>query len=218
MEADSDIGSHRKRDRRDEGERNDLSLLNDQARETRLAANSSRQLPTSDDELLRQVATGDKQSFLPLYNRYRERLFTYCCRMIGDRERAKDAMQEALMKAYQNAGMYQEGTNVAAWLFRLTRNVCIDMIRARKEHDSIDDVQLPVQERTPDVMLQDALTEEIERLPDIYREAVVLRDVQGHSYDEIAKITGTAISTVKFRIFKARDTLRQRLALYLKDQ
>lgn len=192
--------------------------MNDQTRETRLAAKSSRQLPTSDDELLRQVASGDKQSFLLLYNRYRERLFTYCCRMIGDRERAKDAMQEALMKAYQNAGMYQEGTNVAAWLFRLTRNVCIDMIRARKEHDSIEDVQLPVQERTPDVMLQDALTEEIERLPDIYREAVVLRDVQGHSYDEIAKITGTAISTVKFRIFKARDTLRQRLALYLKDQ
>lgn len=154
---------------------------------------------------------------MQLYNRYRERLFTYCCRMVGDRERAKDAMQEALMKAFQNAGMYQEGTNVAAWLFRLTRNVCIDMIRARKEHDSLDDIQLPVQERAPDVLLQDALTEEIERLPEIYREAVVLRDVQGHSYDEIAKITGTAISTVKFRIFKARDTLRQRLALYLND-
>ncbi len=182
-----------------------------------MATKSSKQSAISDDELLRQVAAGDKQSFLLLYNRYREKLFTYCCRMISDRERAKDAMQEALLKAYQNAGMYQEGTNVAAWLFRLTRNVCIDMIRARKEHDSIDEVQLPAQEGTPDVMLQDALTEEIERLPDIYREAVVLRDVQGHSYDEIAKITGTAISTVKFRIFKARDTLRQRLALYLKD-
>lgn len=183
-----------------------------------MTAKSSRQAPISDDELLRQVTSGDKQAFLLLYNRYRERLFTYCCRMVGDRERAKDAMQEALLKAYQNAGMYQEGTNVAAWLFRLTRNVCIDMIRARREHDSIDDVQLPVQERTSDILLQDVLTEEIERLPDIYREAVVLRDVQGHSYDEIAKITGTAISTVKFRIFKARDTLRQRLALYLNDQ
>ena len=148
---------------------------------------NNRQPPISDDHLLRQVASGDKQAFLLLYDRYRERLFTYCCRMIGDRERAKDAMQEALLKAYQNAGMYQEGTNVAAWLFRLTRNVCIDMLRARKEHDPIDDLQLPVQERAPDVMLQEALTEEIERLPEIYREAVVLRDVQGHSYDEIAK-------------------------------
>lgn len=182
-----------------------------------MTANSSRKQQISDDELLRQVASGDKPSFLVLYNRYRDRLFTYCCRMIGDRERAKDAMQEALLKAYQNAGMYQEGTNATAWLFRLTRNVCIDLLRARREHDSIDDVQIAVQERTPDVLLQDALTEEIDRLPEIYREAVVLRDVQGHSYDEIARITGTAISTVKFRIFKARDTLRQRLALYLKD-
>ena len=106
---------------------------------------------------------------------------------------------------------------MGAWLFRLTRNVCIDMLRARKEHDSIDEMQLPAREYDADVMLQDALTDEIERLPEIYREAVILRDVQGHTYDEIAKITGTAISTVKFRIFKARDTLRQRLVTYLPD-
>ena len=55
-------------------------------------------------------------------------------------------------------------------------------------------------------------------LNDRYREAVILRDVQGHSYDEIATITGTAISTVKFRIFKARDMLRNRLAAYLVEQ
>jgi RNA polymerase sigma-70 factor, ECF subfamily len=171
----------------------------------------------SDDELLRLIASGHKQAFIKLYDRYRARLFTYCCRMIGDRERARDALQEAFLKAYQNAGMYQEGTNVAAWLFRLTRNVCIDMLRARKEHEPIDDMQLPAREYSSDVMLQDALTEEIEKLPEIYREAVILRDVQGHSYDEIAKITGTAISTVKFRIFKARDTLRQRLATYLPE-
>ncbi|MDB5034738.1 MAG: polymerase sigma factor SigM [Chlorobi bacterium] len=205
-------------ERADHGTSTLFPARNNKARSNRLAGKTLRQPPTSDDQLLRLVASGDKQAFLTLYDRYRERLFTYCCRMIGDRERAKDAMQDALLKAYQNAAMYQEGTNVAAWLFRLTRNVCIDAIRARKEHDPIDDLQLAVQERAPDVMLQDALTEEIERLPEIYREAVVLRDVQGHSYDEIAKITGTAISTVKFRIFKARDTLRQRLAIYLKDQ
>ena len=146
-----------------------------------MAAKNNRQSPISDDHLLRQIASGDKQAFLQLYDRYRERLFTYCCRMIGDRERAKDAMQDALMKAYQNAGMYQEGTNVAAWLFRLTRNVCIDMLRARKDHDPIEEIHLPIQERAPDVMLQEALTEEIEKLPEIDREAVILRDVQGHS-------------------------------------
>jgi RNA polymerase sigma-70 factor (ECF subfamily) len=137
--------------------------------------------------------------------------------MIGDRERAKDALQEALLKAFQNAGMYQQGTNVAAWLFRLTRNVCIDMLRTTKEHDQIDEFQLPTEEQSSDVMLQEVLTTEIESLPEIYREAVILRDVQGHSYEEIAQIIGTPVSTVKFRIFKARDTLRQRLAEYLDD-
>jgi RNA polymerase sigma-70 factor (ECF subfamily) len=137
--------------------------------------------------------------------------------MIGDRERAKDALQDAFLKAYQNAGMYQQGTNVAAWLFRLTRNVCIDILRARKDYEPIEELQLPTHEAASDVMLQEVLTEEIEKLPEIYREAVVLRDVQGHSYDEIAELTGTSLSTVKFRIFKARDTLRQRLASYLEE-
>lgn len=172
---------------------------------------------SSDDELIRRVAGGDKQAFMILYERYRERLFTYCCRMLGDRDTAKDALQDSFVKAFQNASMYREGTNVSAWLFRLTRNVCIDMLRARREHESIDDVQPVEREQTPDVKLQEALTDEIERLPEIYREAVVLRDVQGHSYQEIAEITGTAISTVKFRIFKARDILRQRLTVYLSD-
>jgi RNA polymerase sigma-70 factor (ECF subfamily) len=183
-----------------------------------LVFRKQRQLPTSDNELLVRVAEGDKQAFMSLYERYRERLFTYCCRMLGDRERAKDALQDAFLKAYQNAGMYQSGTNVAAWLFRLTRNVCIDILRTRKEHDPIDELQLAIGEPAADVMLQEALTDEIEKLPEIYREAVVLRDVQGHSYEEIAAITGTALSTVKFRIFKARDTLRQRLATYLVDE
>jgi RNA polymerase sigma-70 factor (ECF subfamily) len=178
----------------------------------------NRPMPDSDDELLRLVASGHKQAFTTLYDRYRSRLFTYCVRMIGDRERAQDALQEAFLKAYSNAGMYKEGTNVSAWLYRLTRNVCIDILRARKDHEQIDETQIVARDSSPDVLLQEALTEEIERLPEIYREAVVLRDVQGHSYDEIATITGTAISTVKFRIFKARDTLRQRLAIYLSEQ
>jgi len=177
-----------------------------------------RQTPDSDDELLRLIAGGHKHAFLKLYDRYNARLFTYCCRMLGDRERAKDGLQEAFLKAYQNAAMYKPGTSVSAWLYRLTRNVCIDMLRTRKEHDSIEDIQILAVEKNPDVMLQEVLTEEIEKLPEIYREAVILRDVQGHSYEEIANITGTAISTVKFRIFKARDTLRQRLASYLTDQ
>ena len=105
-----------------------------------------------------------------------------------------------------------------AWIFRIARNVCIDMLRAEKEYDQIDEAVLPAQQpQTRDVALQEALTSEIEALPTIYREAVVLRDVQGHSYKEIAEIVDAPLSTVKFRIFKARDILRDRLQGYLRS-
>lgn len=195
----------------------ELSLLSTERRLIDLIFKKKQTAASSDDELIRRVTQGDKEAFMVLYERYRERLFTYCCRMLGDRDTAKDALQDSFVKAFQNAAMYRAGTSVSAWLFRLTRNVCIDMLRARREHESIDDVEPVEWEQTSDVKLQEALTEEIERLPEIYREAVILRDVQGHSYQEIAEITGTAISTVKFRIFKARDMLRQRLTVYLSD-
>lgn len=182
-----------------------------------LTEQKQHQASTPDDELLRRLVAGDKSAFAVLYDRYRQRLFTYCCRMMGDRELAKDALQESLLKAFQKAAMYEQGTNVAAWLFRMTRNTCIDMLRTLKVHEPIDGLQIPVQEPTPDVMLQEVLTSEIEKLPEIYREAVVLRDVHGHSYEEISQIVGMPVSTIKFRIFKARDTLRQRLAIYLED-
>ena len=168
--------------------------------------------------LLRKIAEGDQGAFMELYERYADRLFLFCHRMMGDRDKAKDAVQNALIKIYERAGQYQEDTNPSAWIFRIARNVCIDMIRAEKEYDQIDEEILPAQEpQTRDVALQDMLTSEIEALPTIYREAVVLRDVQGHSYKEIAEIVDAPLSTVKFRIFKARDILRDRLQGFLRS-
>ena len=169
-----------------------------------------------EDILLRKIAEGDQEAFMELYELYADRLFLFCRRMMGDRDKAKDAMQNALIKIYERAHQYQENTNPSAWIFRLARNVCIDLLRAEKEHDQIDETVLPVQQpRQHDVVLQEALTSEIEALPTIYREAIVLRDVQGHSYKEIAEIVDEPLSTIKFRIFKARDILRERLQPYL---
>ena len=135
-----------------------------------------------------------------------------------DRDLAKDALQNALVKIYERAKLYQEGSNAKAWIYRLTRNVCIDMLRANKNYEEIDETQLPaIEPRARDIALQEALTSEIEALPEIYREAVVLRDVQGHSYKEIATIVDEPLSTVKFRIFKARDILRERLTAFFRN-
>ena len=182
-----------------------------------MSAEPAEHTVSADDALLSKIASGDKQAFMQLYEDWSDRLFVFCCRMMKDRDLAKDALQNALVKIYERASQYQEGSNAKAWIYRLTRNVCIDMLRADKNHEEIDETQLPVQEpRARDVALQEALTSEIEALPEIYREAVVLRDVQGHSYKEIAEIVEAPLSTVKFRIFKARDILRERLTMYFR--
>lgn len=181
-------------------------------------ADSAENPVSPDDILLRRIANGDKDAFMQLYEDYADRLFVFCNRMMKDRDQAKDALQNALVKIYERAKLYQDGSNAKAWIYRLTRNVCIDMLRADKNHEEIDETQLPAMEpRARDVALQEALTSEIEALPEIYREAVVLRDVQGHSYKEIAEIVEAPLSTVKFRIFKARDILRDRLTVYFRN-
>jgi RNA polymerase sigma-70 factor (ECF subfamily) len=169
-----------------------------------------------EDTLLIGVAKGDEAAFRRLYDMYVDRLFVFCRKMMGDGDAAKDALQNAFIRIYERADTYSPSTNPTAWIYRLTRNVCIDMIRAAKDHDNLEDVKLPAQEpRQRDVALQEALSEEIEALPQIYREAIILRDIQGHSYKEIAEIVDAPLSTVKFRIFKARDVLRDRLRLLL---
>lgn len=155
---------------------------------------------------------------MEFYELFADRLFLFCRRMMKEEERAKDALQNTFIKIYERAAQYQEPSNAGAWVFRLTRNVCIDMIRAERNHDEFDETAMPEQDPRPrDVLLQDALSTEIEALPTIYREAVLLRDVQGHSYKEIASIVDAPLSTIKFRIFKAREMLRDRLKLYLDD-
>ena len=181
-----------------------------------MSAPRSEAAGSSEDRLLRRIAEGDRTAFMELYQLYADRLFIYCRRMMKDHDRAKDALQNAFIKIYERASQYQEPSNAGAWIYRLTRNVCIDMMRAEKEYDELDETTLPPQSVRPrDVMLQEALTSEIEGLPPIYREAVLLLDVQGHSYKEIAAIVDAPLSTIKFRIFKAREILRERLQEYL---
>lgn len=183
-----------------------------------MSASDSGKAESIEDRLLQRIAGGDKDAFMEFYELYADRLFVFCRRMMKDQERAKDALQNSFIKVFERAGQYQHSSNAGAWVFRLTRNVCIDMIRAEKEYDELDERTIPQQEERPrDVLLQDALSSEIEALPPIYREAVLLRDVQGYSYREIAEIVDAPLSTIKFRIFKAREVLRERLRSYLAD-
>lgn len=164
---------------------------------------------------MRQVQRGDNNAFRILYDRYKGQMFIYCLRMIGDRDAAKDVLQEIFIRVHTHRERYEPGTNFVGWVHTIARNLCLNVRRDAKDHASFDETMSygrDMNDPESDVALQEQLAAEIARLPEIYREALVLREYEGHSYQEIVTITGLTMSTVKFRIFKAREILRERLA------
>ena len=177
-------------------------------------------------ELIRRGQEGDVQAFNLLVERYQNRLYGLSYRMLGDPDAAADATQDTFLAAYRNIRRYRGGS-FAAWLLRIATNTCYDQLRARKRRpqtslDAFDpdteqaprqftDPGEPPDERT----LRDELGREIERqlrgLPDDQRLAVILSDIQGYSYDEIAAATGWPIGTVKSRLSRGRMHLRDAL-------
>lgn len=173
----------------------------------------------SDDELMKRVRKEDRRAFRVLYDRYKAQLFIYCLRMVNDRDAAKDILQEVFIRVHTNRERFAAGTNFAGWVHTIARNLCLNARRDSKDHTSFDETAAysGMAGADHDIALQERLAHEIARLPEIYREALVLREYEGRSYQEIVDMTGQAMSTVKFRIFKAREILRERLSWSLDD-
>lgn len=169
---------------------------------------------------MQKVRKGDDVAFRMLYDRFKSQIFLYCLRMMNDRDAAKDVLQEVFIRIHTNREKYEPGTNFNGWVHTIARNLCLNAKRDARNHASFDETMAyndNPKAMNADVALRDKLAEEIAGLPEIYREALVLREYKGHSYQEIVEITGVAMSTVKFRIFKAREMLRQRLGTWLDD-
>ena len=177
-------------------------------------------------ELITRSQDGDLQAFNLLVERYQNRLYGLSYRMLGDADAAADATQDAFLSAYRHIRRYRGGSFVAS-LLRITTNACYDQLRARRRRPqtSLDDFDHDADEaprqftdpgEAPDERAQRAeLAREIERqlatLPDDQRLAVILSDIQGYSYEEIATATGWPLGTVKSRLSRGRMHLRDAL-------
>ena len=180
----------------------------------------SQQRQHDDDALMLRVRKGDELAFRTLYDRYKSQIFWFCYRTLKDRDNTKDAVQEVFILIYRMRAKYVAGTNFAGWIHSIARNQCLNILRTQKDTEPFDELQgyaIAMANETSDTALQDHLAYEVAQLPEIYREALLLREYEGHSYQQIADITGLALSAVKFRIFKARDMLRERLAKRLDE-
>jgi len=160
-----------------------------------------------------------EKAFAELYARYSPRIFAYCRRILGDYDCAQDAFQETFVKFYKSAQQEREMTNVPAYLLRIARNLCLNMQRRDKGHISLEEYHLP---SSKDMSLDKQellglITKAMETLPLEYKEAFILREYEGLSYQEIAEMTETSLSTVKIRIFRAKQKIRDILSPYIAD-
>jgi RNA polymerase sigma-70 factor (ECF subfamily) len=185
--------------------------------------------PVDDLVLVRRSLDGHRDAFEQLVRRHQGGVVNHLYRLVGRRDAAMDLAQEVFLKVYQALGSFDPSYRFTTWLYRIASNSAIDHLRRKRiatcplQPDLDDDGpsdpgdRLAGNDPSPDDVLryrelearvEDALT----RLPTAYRELILLRHRQHCRYDEIARITGLPIGTVKNRIFRAREMLRGLLA------
>jgi RNA polymerase sigma-70 factor (ECF subfamily) len=179
----------------------------------------------SDAELMARIRDGDRSAFGVLVDRYKDPMVNYLTRMTGNRARAEEAAQEAFIKLYHAAPRYREQGKLSAFLYRIATNLVRQEERRDRRWRLVSGVlsgSARTRGREPDVATEEVLRREVGRelqtalaqLPLRYRVPLVLRDVQEWSYDEIARVTGCRLGTIKSRISRGRGLLRRALEPY----
>jgi len=173
-----------------------------------------------DVELVERHRCGDLQAFDEVYARFGEMVYNLAARLAGNREEAADLTQEIFLRIYRHLGSFGGRSTLKTWVFRIAVNHCRDRLsRHSPVMQSIDDgaeeggVPIADPGRDPEALAVAAdqgrrVTEGLARLPQVFREAVVLRDLEGLSYEEIAEVLGVRVGTVRSRIARGRDHLR----------
>jgi len=185
--------------------------------------------------LFSKAQAGDMEAFEIFMAAYEKLIYNAAYRMLSNSHDCEDIAQEVLIKVYKNISKCKNAASFKSWLLRIVHNTCIDEIRKRKNKATISldkepesddgpmENQLLKDENTPetelikkDINLQ--INKAIDNLPVDYRAVIILRDVNGLSYDEIAKITNVNLGTVKSRIARARSNLQKELKILLEQK
>jgi RNA polymerase sigma-70 factor (ECF subfamily) len=183
-------------------------------------------MPTTDGELLGAAQGGDRKALNDHLERHQGRVFRFGMKMCGAEEDAKDILQETLLAAARNLDGFRGASSVPTWLYAIARSFCIKKRRtskfapdhlesletAREAATEVADAARGPEEDVSGRQIQGALGAAIAELDPMYREVLVLRDVEGLSAPEVAEVMGLSIEAVKSRLHRARLAVRERVA------
>ncbi len=165
-----------------------------------------------DIELIQRCKEGDLEAFEMLVKKYRNEAVNIAYSLLGCRADGEDVAQESFIKIYHNIGGFKEESKFSTWLYRIVVNTAYDFLRRKKYAPiSLDDIKY-----TPSVLLKETefqsnnelINEALTEIPFEYRSALILREIEGLSYKEIAEALKISIGTVESRIFRGRAMLK----------
>jgi RNA polymerase sigma-70 factor (ECF subfamily) len=186
----------------------------------------------SDAALVAQAQAGCHAALSTLLERYDRSAYAIAFRLMGNHADASDAAQEALLRVFTALQNFQGNSAFSTWLYRIVTNTCLDALRrrGRSRMQSMEEMAVAIEvdallaheaqvsagpaERAEQRELQEVVQREIDRLPPDYKAVIVLRDIRGYTYPEIAEILGTSVGTIKSRLFRARRALRALLVAH----
>lgn len=191
----------------------------------------------NDYELIRASKLGDHESFNILLMKYGTRVYNHCRRIVGDEAECADLTQEVFLKVFRNLENYEHAYSFYTWLYRITVNTCIDQMRRKRRRISevslthgdrserwdnemeqeIPDESFCPEERMMNLELGAEITKAMEKLPPRLRSYIILKDVEGFTYSEIASIFDCSPGTVKSSLFNARHKLKDLLGAYMNN-
>ncbi len=187
--------------------------------------NSKNKFIYSDEQLMSLFQGGDENAYIELVNRYKDRLINFIFNYLGDLESSEDVVQETMIKLYQKKHYYKEIAKFSTWLYTIAKNLANTELRKRKQRKttllsqfSKDDktYDLPSNDPEPGQEIQTAIVNKIirdavDQLSEKFKIVIVLRDIQGLSYEDISEIINVPTGTVKSRINRARLQLQVEL-------
>ena len=182
------------------------------------------------EDLVERAKAGDRPAFGQLVEVYQDKIYGYVSRMLGDPDEAEDVAQETFVRAYRSLPHFRGAASFHTWLYRIASNLAIDVARRNRRQStgnfSLDEPleseegdyerEIADESGSPEQLaaqreMQELVRQAVAELPEKLRAVVVLYELQGESYEDIAEILGCPLGTVKSRLFNARSQLKDML-------